>query len=94
MKLNGLSRIFIPISLNTALIAIIKKVYDMHNIIDRIMGDKLLHQQYMFMYDKIQFVNNSREKKLKCTQSPLSRIYSLCIFFTNLCVTVRKSYQK
>ena len=37
MKLNGLSRIFIPISLNTALIAIIKKVYDMHNIIDRIM---------------------------------------------------------
>lgn len=41
MKLNGLSRIFIPISLNTDVIAIIKKVYDMHNIIDRIMGDKL-----------------------------------------------------
>ena len=29
MKLNGLSRIFNPISLNTDLIAIIKKVYDM-----------------------------------------------------------------
>ena len=59
MKLNGLSRILIPISLNIDLIEIIKKLYDVYNVIDRIMGDKLLHEQYSFIYTQINFLMNS-----------------------------------
>lgn len=59
MKLNGLSRILIPISLNIDLIEIIKKLYDVHNVIDRIMGDKLLHEQYSFIYTQINFLMDS-----------------------------------
>ena len=36
MKLNGLSRTLIPIQKNTEYIEVLKKIYDMHNIIDRI----------------------------------------------------------
>ena len=88
MKLNVLSRIFIPISLNTDLIAIIKKVYDMHNIIDRIMGDKLLHQQYMFMYDKIQFVSNSSLKEeLETFHSKpfIEDLLPMYLFYESMC---------
>ena len=49
MKLNGLSRIMIPISLNTEIVGMIKKVYDMHNVIDRVIGDKLLYEQYVYI---------------------------------------------
>ena len=88
MKLNGLSRIFIPISLNTDLIAIIKKVYDMHNIIDRIMGDKLLHQQYMFLYEKIQFVSNSSVKEeLETFHSKpfIEDLLPMYLFYESMC---------
>ena len=59
MKLNGLSRIMIPISLNTEIVGMIKKVYDMHNVIDRVIGDKLLYEQYMFIYDQINMITKS-----------------------------------
>ena len=45
MKLNGLARTLIPIQKNTEYIEVLKKIYDMHNIIDRILGDKLLYDQ-------------------------------------------------
>ena len=59
MKLNGLVRTLIPIQANTEYIAVLKKIYDMHNIIDRILGDKLLYEQYLFIYDMIKFVHDS-----------------------------------
>ena len=63
MKLNGLVRTLIPIQANTEYIAILKKIYDMHNIIDRILGDKLLYEQYLFIYDMIKFVHDSSMKE-------------------------------
>ena len=63
MKLNGLVRTLIPIQANTEYIAVLKKIYDMHNIIDRILGDKLLYEQYLFIYDMIKFVHDSHMKE-------------------------------
>ena len=63
MKLNGLVRTLIPIQANTEYIAVLKKIYDMHNIIDRILGDKLLYEQYLFIYDQIKFVYDSSMKE-------------------------------
>ena len=63
MKLNGLSRTLIPIQKNTEYIEVLKKIYDMHNIIDRILGDKLLYEQYLFIYDMIKFIHDSAMKE-------------------------------
>ena len=63
MKLNGLSRILIPISYNTEIVDMIKQVYDLHNKIDRILGDKLLHEQYLFIYDKLKMLTHSSLKE-------------------------------
>ena len=63
MKLNGLSRMLIPIQKNTEYIEVLKKIYDMHNIIDRILGDKLLYEQYLFIYDMIKFIHESVMKE-------------------------------
>ena len=49
MKVNGLVRVKIPIQENTDLVEILKHVYDMHNIIDRILGDKL-HTTNIHLY--------------------------------------------
>jgi len=62
MKVNGLVRVKIPIQENTDLIEILKHVYDMHNIIDRILGDKLLYDQYLFIYDNLKYLVNSTIK--------------------------------
>ena len=63
MKLNGLARTLIPIQKNTEYIEVLKKIYDMHNIIDRILGDKLLYDQYLFIYDMIKFIHESVMKE-------------------------------
>ena len=59
----------------------------MHNIIDRIMGDKLLHQQYMFMYDKIQFVNNSslREEIEMHSKPFIEDLLPMYLFYESMC---------
>ena len=62
MKLNGLSRILIPITKNVEFNLKIKKVYDMHLIIDNIMGDKLKEEQFNFFYEKIKFIYDSNLK--------------------------------
>ena len=62
MKVNGLVRVKIPIQENTDLVEILKHVYDMHNIIDRILGDKLLYDQYLFIYDNLKYLVNSSIK--------------------------------
>lgn len=59
MKINGLSRVLIPITKNEAFVSVLKKIYDMHNIIDRILGDKLLYDQYMFIYEAVRVLLDS-----------------------------------
>ena len=63
MKLNGLSRVLMPIQENEEFIKLLKKIYDIHNIIDRILGDKLLYEQYLFIFDCIKFVIESNYKE-------------------------------
>jgi hypothetical protein len=63
MKLNGLTRVLMPIQANTEYVAVLKKIYDIHNIIDRILGDKLLYDQYLFIYDMIKFIHDSQIKE-------------------------------
>ena len=64
LKLDGLARLRIPIGQNTELIEKIQKVYDIHIIIDNILGDKLLYDQYLFYYDKIDMVDKSSLKEV------------------------------
>ena len=59
MKLNGITRTLMPITSNTDIIESIKNVFDLHNIIDNIMGNYLLYDQYMFIYDALKFLTNS-----------------------------------
>jgi len=59
MKLNGITRILMPITKNTEIIDIIKNIFDLHNIIDNIMGNYLLYDQYIFIYDALKFLTNS-----------------------------------
>ena len=64
MKLNGITRILMPITRNTEIIEVIKNVFDLHNIIDNIMGNYLLYDQYMFIYDSLKFLTNSSVSEL------------------------------
>ena len=59
MKLNGITRILMPITSNTDIIESIKNIFDLHNIIDNIMGNYLLYDQYMFIYNALKFLTNS-----------------------------------
>ena len=59
MKLNGLTRVLMPITLNVDIIKVIKEVFDLHNIIDNVMGNYLLYDQYIFIYNCIKFLTQS-----------------------------------
>ena len=59
MKLNGLTRVLMPITLNVDIIKVIKQVFDLHTIIDNVMGNYLLYDQYIFIYNSIKFLTQS-----------------------------------
>jgi hypothetical protein len=59
MKLNGLNRILLPITANIEFTTQVKIVYDLHCLIDKIMGDKLKLEQYSFIYHEIEFITKS-----------------------------------
>ena len=59
MKLNGLSRVLMPITKNTELIQNVKEIFDLHVIIDNIMGSYLLYDQYIFIFNSIKFIVDS-----------------------------------
>jgi hypothetical protein len=63
MKMNGLSRIKIPCSANLAVVEKVKQLYDLHVIVENIMGDKLKYDQYIFMYNNIKFIYDSTAKE-------------------------------
>ena len=64
MKLNGITRVLMPITKNTEIIEVIKNIFDLHNIIDNTMGNYLLYDQYMFIYDSLKFLTNSSVNEL------------------------------
>ena len=92
MKLNGLSRVLMPITENVDLIKIIKNVFDLHVIIDNVMGNYLLYDQYMFIYNQIKFLLNSSKKEL-IEQVKDRYFMEECIpkfvFFQSLCHSVK-----
>ena len=92
MKLNGLSRVLMPITENVDFIKIIKNVFDLHVIIDNVMGNYLLYEQYMFIYNQIKFLLNS-SKKDQVEQIKERYFMEECIpkyvFFQSLCHSVK-----
>ena len=103
MKLNGLSRTLIPIQKNTEYIEVLKKIYDMHNIIDRILGDKLLYEQYLFIYDMIKFLHDSvmkedlevyKNKKFMEKNVPKYIFYMSLIKSSNVFIKFQKNSRK
>jgi len=63
MKLNGSCRIKMPITANTELIELTKKIFDLHILIDKIIGDRLKWEQYIFIYNSITFIVDSSIKE-------------------------------
>ena len=59
MKLNGLSRVLLPITANIEFTTQVKIVYDFHVLIDKLMGDKLKLEQYSFIYNEIEYISKS-----------------------------------
>ena len=92
MKLNGLSRVLMPITENVEIIQIVKNVFDLHVIIDNVMGNYLLYEQYMFIYNQIKFLLNS-SKKEHIEQIKERFFMEECVpkyvFFQSLCHSVK-----
>ena len=63
MKLNGLSRVLIPITENKEIIEIIKNVYDLHILINETMGNILKREQYLFFYQETKRLTESNLKE-------------------------------
>lgn len=63
MKINGYCRIKMPITANTELLALTKKIFDLHILIEKIMGDKLKCEQYVFIYNSLTFIVESSIKE-------------------------------
>ena len=59
MKLNGLNRILLPITANIEFTTQVKIVYDLHCLIDKLMGDKLKLEQYSFIYNEVDYISKS-----------------------------------
>ena len=91
MKLNGLTRVLMPITLNVDIIKVIKEVFDLHNIIDNVMGNYLLYDQYMFIYNAIHFLMQSsvsdQVEKLKNRDYMEDKVTKY-VFFQSMCKSV------
>ena len=59
MKLNGITRTLMPITKNIEIIESLKIIFDLHAIINNTMGNYLLYDQYMFIYDSLQFLTTT-----------------------------------
>ena len=99
MKLNGLSRVLMPITENVDLIKIIKNVFDLHVIIDNSMGNYLLYEQYMFIYNQIKFlINSSKKEQIEQIKERyfMEEAVPKYVFFQCLChsVKVLEKYKK
>jgi hypothetical protein len=91
MKLNGLNRILLPITENIEFTTQVKIVYDLHVLIDRLMGDKLKLEQFSFIYKEIEFISKSNfheELFFFKDKSFMETGVSKYIFFQALCHSV------
>ncbi len=61
-KINGTTRMKMPVTENVDLIQRIRKIYDLHLQIDNLMGDKLKYDQFLFVYNHITFIVESNMK--------------------------------
>ena len=91
MKLNGINHILLPISANIGFTTQVKIVYDNHVVIDKIMGDTLKLEQYLFIYDKIDYIlkSNIHSELASAKDKYLMEIgISKFIFYEALCHSV------
>lgn len=91
MKLNGLNRVLLPISANIEFTTQVKIVYDQHVNIDKIMGDKLKLEQYLFIYNCIDFISKSNfHQELSNTSNKylMETGISKFIFYEALCHSI------
>ena len=91
MKLNGINRILLPISANIGFTTQVKIVYDNHVVIDKIMGDTLKLEQFLFIYDKIDYIlkSNIHSELASAKDKYLMEIgISKFIFYEALCHSV------
>lgn len=63
MKINGYCRIKMPITANTDLLVLTKKIFDLHLLIEKIIGDKLKCEQYVFISNSLTFIVESSIKE-------------------------------
>lgn len=63
MKCNGMARIEIPIRANLPFVKLMKEIYDLHFKIDRLFGNFLSYDQYLFFYECINAIINSNIKE-------------------------------
>ena len=92
MKLNGLSRILLPITANIEFTTQVKMVYDLHCSIDKLMGDKLKLQQYSFIFNEINLLSKSNFKDelfLFKDQKFMEEGVSKFLFYQALCNSVQ-----
>jgi len=91
MKLNGLSRVLMPITENRDIIKVIKEIFDLHVIIDNVMGNYLLYDQYMFIYNSIKFLTYSslseQIEQIK-NRNFMEESIPKYVFFQSLCHSV------
>ena len=92
MKLNGINRILLPITANIEFTTQVKIVYDLHVLIDKLMGDKLKLEQYSFIYNEIDYIakSNFHEELFFFKDKNFMEIgVSKYIFYQALCNSVK-----
>ena len=92
MKLNGLSRVLMPITENVEIIKVIKEIFDLHVIIDNVMGNYLLYDQYMFIYNSIKLLKQSSlSEQIEQIKNSYFMEESVpkYVFFQSLCHSVK-----
>ena len=92
MKLNGLSRVLMPITENVDIIKVIKEIFDLHVIIDNVMGNYLLYDQYMFIYNSIKFLKQSSlSEQIEQIKNMhfMEEVVPKYVFFQSLCHSVK-----
>ena len=91
MKLNGLSRVKMPITKNEDVVDILEKIFNLHSTMEIVMGNYLLYDQYMFIYNAIKFLVNSsvneQIEKLK-NKEYMEDAIPKYVFYKSMCHSV------
>ena len=91
MKLNGLNRVLLPLSANIEFTTQVKIVYDNHVCIERLMGDKLKLEQFLFIFNQMDFISKSSyhdELTVVKDKIFMEKSISKFIFYQSLCHSV------